>query len=165
MALADPSRGRFRTFLQTLANRFLINEWRAERRQKRAGGKTFVPIEIVEGDVADLTSGAGDPDTAFDCDWAQTVITRARNSVLAEYDKRNRRDIADAMLPHVLDTDYDYSKLSTSLGMSVANVRVAAHRIKRRFGDSIRATILETVADPADVDEELKYLISVIAKL
>ena len=55
-------------------------------------------------------------------------------------------------------------QIAAQLGMSEGAVKVAVHRLRRRFGNLLRAAITETVSNEADLNDEMRYLVAVLRK-
>jgi RNA polymerase sigma-70 factor (ECF subfamily) len=47
--------------------------------------------------------------------------------------------------------------------MTEGAVRVALHRLRKRYGELLRTEVAQTVATPAEVDEELRYLLEAVS--
>jgi RNA polymerase sigma-70 factor (ECF subfamily) len=83
----------------------------------------------------------------------------------ADYDRSGRRAVFELLRPAIDgDARVDYGDLARSLGRREGAVRVAVHRLRRHVGASLRAAIAETVADAGDVDDELRFLMSVLGR-
>ena len=146
---ADPRRGKFRSFLLGALKHFMSNERDRARAQKRGGDVAHVEIDIATADDA-LT-----PDQVFDKQWALAVVERAL-AALREAGE------AEHLLPF-LSGDESYAALAAERKTSEGALRVAVHRLRRRFRDQLRRIVEETVADRADVDDEIRFLIAAVA--
>jgi RNA polymerase sigma factor (sigma-70 family) len=157
-----PERGRFRTFLLAALKHFLLNEAARDRTLKRGGRVATVPLAFdeAEGRYQFEPADATTPETLYERRWALTVIERviARLRAVSEAAGRGAefRVIKASLLGE--GPPGGYAAAAERLGMSEGAVRVAVHRLRRKFQRELRAAIAETVADPADVDAELKYL-------
>lgn len=165
---ARPDRGRFRAFLLTGLRNFLTSEWRRAQAAKRGGG--LVPVVLGSPD-ADGSCCHEPPDTgltpeqAFDRSWAQNMIDRAVLELRAEYHASGRGRIFDTMAPLIWghETSDAVEARATVIGLTVNSLRVALHRARRRLGERLRAQVAETVADPAEIDAELRHLITALS--
>lgn len=155
-------RGRFRSFLLASMKHFLLNEARHRRALRRGGGETPLPLEVetAEGRYLREPPDTATPEAVFDRRWALTVLDRAlgrlrRHAVdagkTAEFDALKACLTGD--IPHG-----SYRTLGEALGLSEGAVKVAVHRLRRRFQRALRAEISETVLTGADVEEEIQYL-------
>ena len=166
---ADPDRGRFRSYLLGAMKHFMANERSRGRALKRGGGKRF-----VVGDVADMESrivadagggGAASPtdaDRAFDRDWARETTAAALRQLGAEWAERGRTDQFEALRPVLTGEGPARSELAVGLGMTENAISVSIHRLRQRYAALVREAVARTVADEADVEEEMRYLVGVL---
>lgn len=164
--LADPQRGRFRTFLLTSLKRFLINEWNKTNREKRGSGWRILSLdeEMAESRFAAEPAVDRPPDALYDGGWAGILLDRALAALRAEFEQSGKQDLFDRLKVFVWGerNALSYAAMAEQLNLTEAAVKVAVHRLRQRFGELLRAEIAQTVAGPAEVDEELRYLVSVI---
>jgi RNA polymerase sigma-70 factor (ECF subfamily) len=159
-AQADRERGRFRSFLLASVKHFLLEEARNARTQKRGGGRALLPLECETAGSNyrpelrdDLT-----PDKIFERHWAFTVMERALLAL--------RREKHFEQLKPFLTGDgpaMPYSKLAAELGVTEGVVKIKVHRLRKKYGELLRAEIAQTVESDSHVEEELRYLLSVLA--
>ena len=164
---ADPEKGRFRTFLLAAMKHHLINVWRDANRQKRGGGREIVSWDNLEAEEryqAESTTGE-DEDSLFDRRWARAVVTAALDRMRGEMEGEGEGE-RFAVLQEFLqgDAGESYAGASQTLRLSESAVKSAIFRMRRRYGQYIREEIMQTVADPDQVEEEIRHLISVIAR-
>jgi RNA polymerase sigma-70 factor (ECF subfamily) len=166
LRLADRNQGRFRTFLLTSLKHFLINDWKKENREKRGGGQKAISLdeEMAESRFAAEPAIAQPPDTLYDRGWAAVLLESAQAALKSEFERSGKQDLFERFKTCVLveQGDLSYTKLALELGMTENAVRVAAHRLRQRYGELLRAEVAQTVSTPAEVNEELRYLVSVI---
>lgn len=146
---ADPRRGKFRSFLLGALKHFMSNERDRAQAKKRGGGVAHVEIDIATADDA-LT-----PDQVFDKQWALAVVERALAALREAGEPEH-------LLP-LLSGEESYAALATERKTSEGALRVAVHRLRRRFRDQLRRIVEETVADRAEVDDEIRFLIAAVA--
>ncbi|MCB1227814.1 MAG: sigma-70 family RNA polymerase sigma factor [Verrucomicrobiales bacterium] len=161
----DPERGKFRTFLMTAMKRFLTNEWKAAHRLKRGGVEAVIPLDAVEAETryAAEPGSLVDGTAVFDRRWALTLLECSL--------ERLEEEQADARLFATLKPAltaghgaFDCEAAARQLGMKEGTVRVAVHRLRKRFREIFREEIAHTVSDPGDVEAEIHYLIEVLAR-
>jgi RNA polymerase sigma factor (sigma-70 family) len=156
----SPQAGRFRNYLLSSLNNFVTNEWQKTQAVKR-GGKVVVPLtddHLPAEAHENLT-----PDQAFEQRWAMTVLTRALTQLDSIGEATGRPDLYHALKPHLTGSlRPDYRELSERLGTSEGALRVALHRLRTRLGSLIRLLVEQTLRDPADIDEEIRYLASLL---
>ncbi|HOX56363.1 MAG TPA: sigma-70 family RNA polymerase sigma factor [Candidatus Paceibacterota bacterium] len=168
----EPGRGRFRSFLLGAVKHFLANQLDRMQAQKRGGGQA--PISIDAGDAAHTTTTtlqipdpAGPaPDALFDRQWALTITGRALDTLAAEFNAADKAQQFETLKPWLLGDVESVSQAEAAarLGLSEGAVKVAVHRLRRRFRELVRTEIAQTVADPNHVQEELRYLVEVLAQ-
>jgi RNA polymerase sigma factor (sigma-70 family) len=164
LANADRQRGRFRTFLSSAFCHYMANEQRQARTLKRGGGFALVPLE----DEADVAREARDdltPEHAYERTWALAMLERVMDRLREEYEQAGRCELFVSLQPHLSGAGArtGYAQLGVSLGLSESAVAVAVHRMRRRYGELLREEIAATVASPAEVEDELRHLLRVVA--
>jgi RNA polymerase sigma-70 factor (ECF subfamily) len=168
LKVATPERGRFRAFLKASLRHYLSNERHRRQAQKRGGGTPHVSLDLSDAErrFRREPSHGATPDVLFERAWARTILGRALESLRAEMDTsaeaRNRFARLQPFLSGTSSSAQTYRQVATELGMSESAVKVAVHRLRERFGRVLRDEIAGTLADPTEVDEEIRYLLSVI---
>jgi RNA polymerase sigma-70 factor (ECF subfamily) len=165
---ADPARGRFRSFLLAAMRHFLSNERDRLSAEKRGGRVAIVSMEIetAEGLYTREVPDNETPDVIFERRWALTTLERALARLRTEF-KRAGKDALLLRLEGFLTGDADatpYAAVAVELGMSEAAVKVAVHRLRKRYGALLRDEILQTVSDPGEVDDEIRELFRAIER-
>jgi len=162
IALADPERGRFRTFLLRSFENFLRTEHRDATVQKRGGGREIVSWDAdlaAERYASDCAEGAS-PTVAFERQWAAVLLESVLGMLRQEFSQSGKGELFDQLEPHLWgdDTSTPYPSIAETLNMTTVSVRVTVHRLRRRFHDLLRAQIANTVESVEDVEHELRYL-------
>lgn len=164
--LANPARGRFRTFLLTSFRNFLINEWKQAKRRKRGSGQPAISWDEAQAEsrFAGEPATGQPPDSLYDRGWAAMLLDRALAALRAEFEQAGKLAHFDRLKGCILGEKQSpsYAELAFALGMTEGAVRVAVHRLSKRFGELLRAEVAQTVSTPAEVNEELRYLVAVI---
>lgn len=151
----QPERGRFRAFLKVAFKNHLHNARAAARAQKRGGGRRL----DGESRYGAEPSHAETPEALFDRAFAQATLEQALALIGADYAARGQAEVFAALAPSLGGGDEGgYQQIADRLGMGAVAVKVAAHRLRRRFGEQLRQLLAGTVDDPADVDDELRAL-------
>jgi RNA polymerase sigma factor (sigma-70 family) len=167
IALADPGRGRFRTFLQRSLENFLRTQHRDATAQKRGGGREVLSLgmEEAEGRYSGEPLDNLSPSVFFERQWAGTVFEAVLAALRKEFSTTGRLELFDSLEPHLWgdDTATPYATIAESLEMTVVAVRVTLHRLRKRFHELLCAEISSTLETPNDVDDELRYLRRVLA--
>jgi RNA polymerase sigma-70 factor (ECF subfamily) len=163
-----PERGRFRSFLLASVRNFLHNERDRERALRRGGGKRLLPLE-GEGGEARYGREPVDsvtPEVLFERAWVQAVLDRALARLEAE-SEGDLRGARFARLKPFLTGDgpeATSAEVAQEWGVGETAVRVAVHRLRRRFGALLREEVGRTVDEPRDVEEEIRYLLTVASR-
>lgn len=165
---ADRRRGRFRTFLLAAMTHFLANERLHETRQKRCGELPLLSLDVQEAErrcERELVCEAP-PEQVFDRRWAATLLDRVFGALAAEYAAAGKNLLYQSLLPF-LTGDVEsagYRDLGLRLGLTEGAVKVNVHRLRRRFRERLRMEVAETVESSAEIDDELRYLLSVVGQ-
>ena len=167
LARARREHGRFRTYLLTALQHFLINDWQRTQAAKRGGGREVLPLGVPDADerfAREPADGALTPDQAFDRSWVQGMIAGAAAALRAEYERSGRGALFEALGPLLWSNPRaeDIAGPAARLGLTAHAFTMALHRLRRRLGERLRADVAETVADGADLDAELRHLIAAV---
>jgi RNA polymerase sigma factor (sigma-70 family) len=165
----EPGRARFRSYLIAAVKNFLIQEHQRQNAAKRGGGQ--VPLAL-EGETDTSTAlqiadpGATPSDALFDREWASTLVERALAALTAECAAGGRGGQFEALKPWLVGEIETLSQAEAArqLGLSEGAVKVAIHRLRKRFRELVKAEIAQTVDDPAQVQEEMRYLVEVLSR-
>ncbi len=165
---ADPARGRFRSFLLASIKNFAANQHDREVAQKR-GGTTLrlsLDLALAERRFEREPSTNETPERIFDRQWAVTLLERVFMALKAEYGGEPRRAQFERLKVYLLGDgpQLPYATTGEDLGMSEGAVKVAVHRLRRRFRDLVRAEIANTVASPEEIDDELRHLWAAVGR-
>jgi RNA polymerase sigma factor (sigma-70 family) len=164
VARARPERGRFRSFLLTALRHFLTDEWHRAGAAKRGGGQAPLPLEFGKAEqryVLEPVDPALTPEQAFERSWAQGIIDHAIRELRKNYEKSGHGPLFEALEPLIWhDSGLESrAELAQRIGMNEHSLTVALQRLRLRLGEQLRAEVAHTVADPAEVDAELRDLI------
>ena len=162
---ADRQRGRFRCFLQTSFNRFLADEWDRARAKKR-GGDRVVRFADVESWEAREPVDSFTPEQSYEWHWAVALLDEVVTRLAAEYASQGKAELFEALRPCLMGerTAQPYSILAPGLGMTEASVKVLVYRLRRRYRELLRDEIANTVTNPDEIEEEIRYLQEVLAR-
>ena len=157
---ADPEKGRFRAFILTSLKFFLADEADRGRAQKRGGG-TVLPLEISSGEERYEREPAHNetPERIFERRWALAVLDRVVEKLRNEFVHHGRPEHFERLKVFLLgQSDAPYAALAREMNTSEGALKVAIHRLRKRYRELFRQEIADTVADPAEVESELRYL-------
>lgn len=163
--VADRARGKFRSFLLSAVNHFLANARRRARAKKRGGGRPLLSLDFQSAErrlhhepAHQLTA-----EKVYERRWAITLLERALARLRDELVARDRLTLFDRLKGQLGgDSSVPLAHVARELSMSEGAVKVAVHRLRRRCRELLRQEIAETVAQPADIDDELRALLDAV---
>jgi RNA polymerase sigma factor (sigma-70 family) len=161
---ADPEKGRFRSFLLTSLKFFVADEEDRQRAQKRGGG-AVLPLEFSSGEKLYQREPAHDetPERIFERRWALSVLDRALEKLRDEFVHHGRPEHFERLKVFLLGhSDAPYATLAREMNTSEGALKVAIHRLRKRYRELFRQEIADTVADPAEVESEVRFLAAVL---
>jgi RNA polymerase sigma-70 factor (ECF subfamily) len=165
---AQPEAGRFRSFLLGSLQRWLSNQRQREHAAKRGAGKPFLELDALGPEEFYALEPATDetPAARFERTWAETLIGRTLERLAQESGEGEERERFTHLSPLLSGKaeGTTYAEVGQKLGISEGAVKVAVHRLRKRLGELLRAGVAETVADPAEVEAELRHLLRVLSQ-
>jgi RNA polymerase sigma-70 factor (ECF subfamily) len=166
LANADSSRGRFRSFILKSMDNFLAHEWQKAKAQKRGGGQHALSLDLAMAEKRfELEAvDASTPDKIFDKRWACALLEEVLNRLQAEYEQARKSDLFVALKQTLTGSreSQPYAKLAAELKMNESTLKVAVHRLRKRYRELLISEIANTIADPAEAESELRYLLSTL---
>src|SRR5215467_13050232 len=163
---ADPEKGRFRSFILTSLKFFVADEGDRQRAQKRGGG-AVLPLDFDSGEDRYQREPAHDetPERIFERRWALAVLDRVMDKLRTEFLHHGRPEHFERLKMFLLgQSDAPYAALAEEMKTSEGALKVAIHRLRKRYRELFRQEIADTVADPADVESELRFLAAVLTR-
>ena len=166
---ADPEKGRFRSFILTSLKFFVADEQDRQRAQKRGGG-AVVSFEFSSGESGEeryqREPGHDEtPDRIFERRWALSMLERVMERLRDEFVQHGRPENFERMKVFLLgQSEAPYAALAREMNTSEGALKVAIHRLRKRYRELFRQEIADTVADPAEVESELRYLAAVLTR-
>jgi len=168
---ADPDRGRFRSLLRRSLQNFLINAAERTHTRKRGGEMKFVSWDDWMAEAPSqlsLSAQALDslpPERLFDLRWAVTVVEHALRRLREECESKGKRRLFHALSSHLTAErdEVSFAKLSTELGIAESAVIKQLYNLRQRYRSLLRDEVAQTVADPGDVEDEIRYLCAALA--
>ena len=164
---ADPERGKFRSFLLTAFKRFLTKERERDQAQKRGGRRHIVPLDFQTGERRYHLEPVdhATPETIFERRWALTLLEQALARLRQEFETAGKQRVFDGLKATLTGDDVaePYAEIAGRLEMSEPAVKVAVHRLRRRYQELLREEIAQTVATAEEIDEELRNLFRAVS--
>lgn len=163
---AERDRGRFRSYLLGAMKHFMARARDHAKAQKRGGGHRFVPFDIADIESRIAAGGRAttpaETDLAFDRNWAQETTAAALDALEVEWSARGKAEHFAVLRGGLTGEGPAYAEAAARLGMTENTVAVMMHRLRRRYADLVREAVAQTVADAADIDDELRHLVRVL---
>jgi RNA polymerase sigma-70 factor (ECF subfamily) len=161
---ADRERGRFRSFLLKILTQFLTDEHRREHALKRGGDQ--VPLPLDRSTAEQRLSSEPSPEIAFARKWALTVLDEVLGLLKQEFEGTGKSAFFEALSPY-LPAERGlpaYAEVAQQLGVTEGAVKVGVHRMRLRYRELLRAVVAQTVANPAEIDDEIRFLFQVLSR-
>jgi RNA polymerase sigma-70 factor (ECF subfamily) len=168
---ADQSRGRFRSLLLKSVQNFLHNVTDTKQTLKRGGGVEFVRWDAWMAEAPSQLSISPrvlrslEAERLFDLRWAATVVEQALSRLREECEGKGRLRVFEGLRDYLAaeHADISYANLATSLGIAETVVKKQLHNLRQRYRWLLRDEVAHTVANPADVDDEIRHLCAALA--
>jgi len=155
-------RGRFRAFLLASLKHFLINEWKKSQRLKRGGGEAPLSLDWQTADTKFQVAATAEPspDKAFDREWALALLSKVIERLQKECEADGKVKLFEQLKVFLTagKSESAQAEVAKALGMEEGAVRVAIHRLRKRYRALLRDEIVQTLSDPAQADEEMRAL-------
>lgn len=171
LKLADPHRGRFRALLLKSLQNFLRESARTSRARKHGGNVRFISWDDWMAaapsrlSISPIALESWSPERLFDLRWAATVTEHALRRLREECEAKGRLRVFDALSSSLgaERTDVSYSNIAATLGIEETTVKKLLHRLRQRYRELLRGEVAETVADPSEIDDEIRHLCAALA--
>lgn len=162
----EHGRGRFRSYLLGAFLHHVARMHQRDRADKRGRGRT-VSLDDERDDAvvaraAQAVADDADPERAYAKAWALAVVARVEDVLAQQYAARGQAAGFAALRPHLRGEGPPYAETARLLGTSEAALKVAVHRLRQRFGQVLRAEVVDTLADPGDLEAEIRALIGAL---
>ena len=163
----DPACGRFRSFLLGALNHYVSDQRKARNAAKRGGGHVPVPIDIdfAEGRLSEAASDNQTPEKVFDREWAVNVLREAKHQLEAEFVEQGKSEVFARLGEFLIESppQGSYGPIARELGVTEPNLRAMVSRMRKRHAAILRDQVRATVRSVEDVDEEIRYLLSIFS--
>jgi RNA polymerase sigma-70 factor (ECF subfamily) len=164
----DPSKGRFRSFLLAAMKHYVLNHRKHAGRLKRGGNLIMVPFNPDQAETLfrEEPGSESTAERAFDRRWAMTVMERGLQRLREEYAATGKERLFQTLKKFISAeaAPGEYGELAPGLALTKNAVGVAVHRLRQRYGELIRTEIANTVAQPLEVEEEMRYLLGLLTE-
>lgn len=160
-------KGRFRTFLLVAFKRFLANEWDRLRAQKRGSGRPLASLdEIAEQRYRFEPAETLTPDKIYERRWALTLLDQTFGRLQQEFAEGGKSQQFEYLKSFLTAErgEIPFAEVAERLQISEGAARLAVHRLRKRFRQALRTEIAHTVSSAEELDEELKYMFTVLSR-
>lgn len=166
IGVAEPTRGRFRTFLLACLANYLHNAHREQNALKRGGGRKILQVDFSRGDeVCSQPVEKSNPESEFEKGWALALIEAAWKQLKQDWIRSGKEELFQALRKQMMGAGNEaYKVLAERFGMTEGGVKVAAHRLRQQYADALLREVSATVGDAKSAKEELEYLIAVVSR-
>jgi RNA polymerase sigma factor (sigma-70 family) len=159
-------KGRLRSYLLTSVKNFMADEARRALAVKRGKGQRLIPLDdIREGELIDVErSDRLTADQIYERRWAFTVLEQVMTRLRDEYRSAGNVRFFDQMKKMLTDEPDrpSQAQIAAEFDMTENAVKQAFYRFRQRYQTLLREEIAHTVATPSDIEDELRYLITVV---
>ncbi len=167
LSRADQEKGRLRTFLLGSLQNFLINEHDRARALKRGGGHEILSFDehLPEAEAAMSATAHLDDAMCYDLTWASNVVNRTWQRLREAFAAEGKEQWLDELKPFLAGGSAalpNQEEVAVRIGVPIATLRTWISRLRQRYRDTLRAEVASTVSDPAEVEEELRYLYRIL---
>ncbi|HKS36028.1 MAG TPA: sigma-70 family RNA polymerase sigma factor, partial [Verrucomicrobiae bacterium] len=164
----DRKKGKFRSFLLASLRHFLSDERDRARAAKRGGGRPLISLDQQTAEERYLLEPVDEasPDRIFERRWALTLLDQAQQRLRAECAEAGKIELYEQLTgtgSGVGKGEPTYTALGARWGITEGAVKSAAHRLRQRFHELVRDEVAQTVSDPAELDDEIRYLMAIIS--
>lgn len=161
-------KGQFRSWLLAAFTNFSRSEWRAANRLKRGGGLTAFSLDAPgqSDGVFDLPDSSAAPDQAFERKWVESLLRSVLARLRREFAEAGKEELFDALKIFLTSPrgEVSYADAASATGLSEGAVKSAVHRMRQRYGALLRDEVAQTVERPEEVEDEIRWLMSVLAR-
>ena len=162
---ADPARGKFRSYMLMLLNRFLADHWDRSQRQKRGGGASVLSLDGADTEFRERHEPSHDhsPDKMFDRLWARSLLDAALEKLRQQHAEKGRVELFESLKPFVLgEGDVNHAAAAAELQLSAGAFKVKVHRLRMDLREAVRAEIAGSTPTADGVGEEMQDFLAAL---
>lgn len=164
---ADQDRGRFRSFLLTSCRNFISNERDRMGAMKRGGGAAAVSIDVLEAEqrYERALVSAETPERLYERHWGLTLMAAVLDGLRKEYGAAGNEHLFDRLSGLLTDRSETHAEVAQELDMTIPAVKMALHRLRRRYREALRERVADTVDSPEHIDDEIRHLMKMVGNV
>ena len=161
---ADPTRGKFRSFLLSSFKHYLYDEADRAHALKRGGDREFVFLDAVDAETRYQLEPADQltAERIYDARWAMILLTRAVDRLREEFVASGEKSRFEVLRPFVGvesgNAPPTYEEVAKTLGITLGAAKTWVHRFRKRYAALLREEVWRTVSDPSEIDDEIRAL-------
>ena len=163
----DPFKGKFRSFLLASVNHLLSDERDRAQCQKRGGGRPAISFEVRAAEERYRFEPVDEqtPERVFARRWALALVDQVLRLLQEEYAMAGKADVFDGLKEALTGAkgDWDYPAAAEALKLTEGAARTAVHRLRHRFGELFRSAVAQTLSDPAELEDEMHWLLAALS--
>ena len=164
---ADPNRGRFRSFLLSMLKHFVADQRDRSHAQKRGGGKRVFSFDFADAETRYKLEPLQQisPDRLFEKSWALAVLDQTMARLKAETSRSNRQKQFEHLKVYLAGQTHTipYCDMAEKLDMTEGSVKVAIHRLRKRYRELLWEQIAQTVSSTEEIESEIQALFAALA--
>ena len=167
LAVADPQKGRFRSYLLTALNHFLIDTAKRANSLRRGGGIAPVALDGLDAEERYRLEppDVGSPAVQYERRFALALLQQVLHRLEREFSVFGSPVLFRRLQDYLAEEDPEgpsYAELGAELGMSIDALKSAMYRLRRRYREVLRDEIKQVVSSPEEVEEEIRHLFRVL---
>lgn len=165
--VTDGKRGRLRSLILKSVSNLIASNWRKEQAAKRGGREPKLSLDLAEAEpryqIED--TNAASPESAFERQWAASVMTRGFERLAEEYQEAGKSEKFQVLSPCLSrpGDEEEHIEMASRLGIQPPSVRTEVHRLRKQFRAMLRDEVSRHCNTLDDPDEELRYLHELLA--
>jgi DNA-directed RNA polymerase specialized sigma24 family protein len=164
----EPHKGRFRSFLLASLNYFLADERDRAHAQKRGGGQELLSLELGQAEgryAAEVAITHSTPEKLYEQRWAMALLDQVLARLAREFVENGKEKLFEELRPFLVEGNREksYRDISAGTGLSEEAIKKTVQRMRRRYHELFRQEIAQTVANTAEVEDELRHLCEVLS--
>ncbi len=167
LAQVGPQKGKFRSFLLAAMRHFLSDQRDRDCAAKRGGGVEVLSLDAQKAEESYRLEPVDrlDAEMIYERRWAMTLLKQALDRLRAESEAAGKAEWFDRLRGFVAgESEATGAKVAAELGLTETAFRGAVHRLRQRYRALVREEIAQTVSDPNEIEEEIRYLITVMRR-
>jgi RNA polymerase sigma factor (sigma-70 family) len=162
----SPEKGKFRSFLLTCFKHFMADDWEKARTAKRSAVAAELPVDNAEARYLCEPCVEANPETLYERRWALDLLENVLQQLRAQAAAAGREKIFESLQSRLLGEhgEETYAQLAQKLNLSDTALKVAVHRLRQNYRELLRGEIARTVAHPDEIEDEVRYLFTVVSR-